>query len=364
MTRRSDLQSTPRWFVGARTVWRNLFAMSALLLSVGTGSILAADITVFSATDISAFQPLIDSFERAHPGQKLDYREFDTRDLYEMVAADKAGEADVVISSATDLQVDLVNQGRALAFRLDGEEALPAWARWRNELYGFTFEPVAVIYNEAAFAGRALPRTRSDLASAIRDDPDFFKGRIGSYDIGLSGVGYLFATQDVQRGYEFWRLVETFGRAGLKTYCCTSRIFDAVASGDLVYAYNVIGPYALAAARKTSGVGVYTLDDYTFVSTRTAFVRNEAPNKAGGVEFVSYLLSPEGQSELAATSPFLPVSIDIGKPAEKVGAFGKPEAMVPIKVGPSLIAYLDRMKREKLLADWLTATDPPAEALQ
>ncbi|WP_269583780.1 ABC transporter substrate-binding protein [Roseibium sp. Sym1] len=360
----SDITASQRWFGNAWIVRRCLFVMSTLVFALSAGPSQAGDITVYSATDISAFQPLIDSFERIHPGQKILYREFDTRDLFEIVAADEAGDADVVISSATDLQVALVNQGRALPFRLDGEDALPAWARWRNELYGFTFEPVAVIYNKAAFDGRALPRNRSDLASSIRDNPDFFAGRIGSYDIGQSGVGYMFATQDLQRGYEFWRLVETFGRAGLRTFCCTSRIFDAVASGDLVYAYNVIGPYALASARKTSTVGVYTLDDYTFVSTRTAFVRKEAPNKAGGIDFVSYLLSPEGQSELAASSPFLPVSVDIGKPLDKVIAFGNPEAMAPIKVGPGLIAYLDRMKREKLLADWLTAIDPSAKILQ
>jgi ABC-type Fe3+ transport system substrate-binding protein len=360
----SDALWLSRRLSGAGAVWRRLIALSAVLPIFCAGPLQAADITVYSATDLSAFQPIIDNFERKRPGERVLYREFDTLELFELIASDAAQDADVVISSATDLQVALVNQGRALAFRLDEEDTLPAWAQWRNELYGFTFEPVAVIYNKVAFKGRALPRTRSDLASAIRDDPDFFKARIGSYDIGLSGVGYMFATQDVQRGYEFWRLVETFGRAGLKTYCCTSEIFDAVASGDLVYAYNVIGPYALASARKTPDVEVYTLDDYTFVSTRTAFVRKAAPNKAGGVDFVRFLLSPEGQSELAATSPFLPVSVDISKPLEKVSAFGKPEAMVPIKVGPGLIAFLDKMKREKLLSDWLTAVEPPLETDQ
>lgn len=315
-------------------------------------------ITIYSSTDTDAMTAILEGFRAANPEVSVVYREFLTREMFEDVVAGRAQEADVIISSSMDLQVDLVNRGLARPFLSPLTNSLPDWAKWRNELFGFTYEPVAVLYNKAAFDGRALPRTRSDLASAIRDDPEFFLGRIGSYDIRVSGAGYLFATQDMQRGYQFWRLVESFGRSALKTYCCTNEIFNGVASGELVFAYNVIGSYAIESARRDQRVGVYTFDDYALVMSRSAFIPKAAPNPEGGIAFITYLLSPEGQRLMDESSALIPIAAAQGSETATLEAFGKREAMMPIRLGPGLIAYLDTMKRNRVIDDWEATVSP------
>jgi len=319
----------------------------------------AQPLSIHSATDTSAISGLISGFEAANPGVQVDYIEYNTAELHAAVLADGGAGMDVVISSAMDLQVDLVNRGLALAFRPRGADALPDWAVWRDELWGFTFEPVVMAYNRAAFEGRSLPRTRSELASQVRDDPAFYNRRVGTYDVALSGVGYLFATQDARRGYQLPRLVETLGRAQSQTYCCSSLVLEALGEGRLVYGYNVIGSYALDVAARDPRIGLYLLDDYTLAFSRTAFVPRRANNTELGQRFITYLLSDEGQAEIARSGGLVPIAaLEDGVAPDRVVDLLRGKPLFPIRLGPGLLTYLDRMKQVRFLADWSTSFGP------
>jgi iron(III) transport system substrate-binding protein len=314
-------------------------------------------LSVHSATDTSAIAGLVARFEMANPGVVVDYREYNTAELHRAALQASAGEMDVVISSAMDLQVDLVNRGLAQAFRPAGADTLPEWAKWRDELYGFTFEPVLMAYNRAAFANRPLPRTRSDLASQIRDDPGFYDDRIGTYDIAISGVGYLFASQDARRGSQFSRLVESLGRAKARRFCCTSLVMEGVAKGALVFGYNVIGSYAINAATVDPRIGVYMLEDYNLVMTRTALVAKNSRNKDAARAFVAFLLSSEGQRILAQEGSLVPIgAFDAAAGPLAQVTRGKP--LFPIRLGPGLLTYLDVLKAQRFQADWRASFVP------
>ena len=321
-------------------------------------------IHIYSATDTWAIAPLIELFQRQHPSIDIDYVEFDTTPLFKTVVENRnnaAFEADIVISSAMDLQVKLVNMGLAYSFVSSHRDENPKWAQWRDELYGFTYEPVAVVYNVKAFTGRTLPKTHSDLASSLRDDSAFFNGRIGTYDVRGSGVAYLFAAQDAIQGYQTFRLTESFGRAKAKVFCRTSDMVDHVATGDLVLSYNVIASYALAAARHEPRIGVHFLSDYTLVMSRSAFIPKTSQHKNEAMEFIEFLLSQDGQSSIAQKSSLIPI-----RPLARHGiaAFKDLDdghsSFIPIKLGTGLLAYLDTLKKRNFLQDWEAAMALPA----
>ena len=334
----------------------------AVMLAVLIGSAIAAPaqvLNVHSATDTSAIAGLIAGFESANPGVTVVYTEYNTAELHAAVLAGGGEGMDVVISSAMDLQVDLVNRGLARSFRPPDRPNLPAWASWRDELWGFTFEPVVMAYNRAAFESRNLPRTRSELASQVRDDPAFYNARVGTYDVAVSGVGYLFATQDARRGYQFPRLVETLGRAQARTYCCTSLILDAIAKGELVYGYNVIGSYALDVIARDPRIGLYLLDDYSLALSRTAFVPDRAANPELAQRFIAYLLSDEGQAEIARAGGLLPIAaLEEAAAPERVVELVRGKPLFPIRLGPGLLTYLDQMKKIRFLTDWAASFGP------
>lgn len=337
--------------------------LTAVLLMLAaltrTASAEDQELTVYSATDAAAIAGVIAGFEAANPSIDVTYVEYNTSELHAAVLAAQPGEIDLVISSAMDLQVDLVNRGLAQAYRPTTAALLPDWASWRDELWGFTFEPIVVAYNRAAFATRPLPRTRSELASQLRDDPEFFNDRIGTYDIALSGVGYLFATQDARRGVQFPRLLESLGRGGVRTFCCTTDIVREIAEGRLVLGYNVIGTYALDFAARDPRLGLYMLEDYGLVMSRTIFIAKSSRNGAAARRFVEFLLSTKGQALIGESGGLIPL-LDGQTTARSADleALVQGRSLFPIRLGPGLLTYLDASKRGRFLADWSASILP------
>jgi two-component system, OmpR family, sensor histidine kinase TctE len=308
---------------------------------------------VWSATDKKAMLPVIKEFEQSNPTIVVDYREFQTVELHNSILLSRPDNApDVVISSAMDLQFDLVNRG--LAHTIDIVTPLPEWGSWRSELFSFTFEPAVLIFSRDRFALDDLPRTHRELASFLREREHELEGRVGTYNVRESGVGYLYATQDAAQGQEALRITEALGRIRVQTFCCTSRMLEGVASGKLDLAYNVIGSYALAAASADARIGVALFDDYNLVMSRTAFVYRHSANKVAASRFLNYLLSPDGQQVISATSGLL--SINDG--AQKIHVFTNEQALsnepsfLPIRLSAGLLTYLDQMKRRRFLENW------------
>ena len=123
-------------------------------------------VVVYGATDYQVAQPLIRGFESRYPGVKVDYHDMNSTELYQRFRdeSDAGPSADVAWSSAMDLQVKLVNDGYAQAYHSAETSALPAWAVWRNEAFGTTFEPIAFVYNKRLLKESEVPHTHGELA--------------------------------------------------------------------------------------------------------------------------------------------------------------------------------------------------------
>ena len=326
--------------------------LAAILLAAPEAR--AQTLTVHSATDEPALRPLLDAFEARNPGVSVAYREFQTLDLHRAMLDPAPGDApDLVISSAMDLQVDLVNRGLARPIALPADVVPPDWATWRSELFGFTFEPAAVVYDRRALDPAELPRNHRDLARFVRENEARLMGRIGGYDIAASGIGYLYATQDSLQGPQAQRLIEVLGRAGLRTFCCTSDMVGAAARGEIALAFNVIGSYAAAQVRDLPELGLHFFDDYNLVMTRTAFVPDGARHPELAARLVAFLLSAEGRRVLAERTPLIPIDAPPGLRTPILAEIeGKRGAFLPIRLNLGLLTFLDRLKRDSVLSAW------------
>jgi ABC-type Fe3+ transport system substrate-binding protein len=307
---------------------------------------------ILSATDTDAMADLLQTFQRQHPDITVVYRDFNTNVLHAEIQNNITNpdyDVDIVISSAMDLQVKLVNEGLAHAYDSPNSRYVPSWAQWRKELYGFTYEPVVIAYNRALLGRDLLPKSHAELASMIRDQESFFLGRIGTYDIASSGTGYLFASQDAIQGDQFFRLIESLGRAKAKTYTSTARILDGIESGDLILGYNLIGSYALERARNNPNLGISVIRDYTLVMFRTAFIHKNSKNIYAAQQFIDFLLAPHGQQLIAKTGRLIPIH---AYTANQLQHIKDKSPLLPIKLGVSLLTYQDSLKKHHFLKNW------------
>lgn len=88
-------------------------------------------IRIVSTTDVEHFSPVIKRFQQEHPDLEVAYHEITSTPLYEQAVEDclsNRSSADLVISSAVDLQLKLVNDGCAQSYVSDATQRLPSWA--------------------------------------------------------------------------------------------------------------------------------------------------------------------------------------------------------------------------------------------
>lgn len=313
----------------------------------------ARRVRVLSTTDRPAAQPLIDAFERLHPGLRLDYVQLGSKALVEQFLADETRTADVLWSSAMDLQIKLVNDGHAARYASPHARYLPRWAVWKHEAYSTTSEPLGLVFHRGLLAAHEVPRTHAALAALLRAQAPRFRGRVATYDIAQAGLGFLGAAHDAMATAHYWELVRSLGLCRASLHADTQSMLEAVGAGQALMAYNVLGSYAQAFVRHHPDVGVAYLDDYTLVVSRVAFIARHAPNAEGARAWLDHLLSAAGQRLLADTGGLYGVRIDASEPSSALALSRELGAAArPIALGPGLLAHLDRSKHQALLKRW------------
>jgi len=319
-----------------------------------------ATLTIVGTTDTPLFARFIEGFQREHPDVAVIYDETDTLPMFQsFLDGTMELTPDLMISSAADLQVKLANDGHAMAYDSPYLGQLPAWAHWRNEVFGFTFEPAVIIYNPKLMTADEVPRTHLKLAELLETQTERFRGTIATYDIGVSGVGYLLAAQDQVISSNFWRLAAAFGRVNAHFSGSSPGILNGVADGSLALGYNVLGSYAFARKAAGADIEIVVPDDYVLVLTRAMLIPREAPFPDLAKAFVDFALSPAGQ-EIAASETALGSVIPGSSgewSSEAIAARGR-GIMQPIALGPALMVALDQQRRTRFLDTWKEIVSP------
>jgi two-component system sensor histidine kinase TctE len=319
-------------------------------------------LVIAGTTDTDLFTDFITAYQISNPTTAIAYAEVDSLSLYEgFLAGSFDPKPDLLISSASDLQIKLANDGHALPHPTAMVEALPDWAQWRAEVIGFTFEPAVIVYNPELVEPGTQPRTHRDLAEMLESDPARFQGRVATYDIARSGVGHLLAAQDQQISTQFWRVISAMGRARAVLSDSSPEILDWVAAGEVAIAYNVLGSYAFARQAAGAPIGIVVPDDYVLVLTRTMLIPRNATNPDAARSFVDFALSSQGQSVAAGRSALgaiVPGSSGSWT-VERISAMGI-GAIQPISIDPVLLIALDPQRRRRFLTTWSEIVAPGA----
>lgn len=332
----------------------------ALVLSLWTGLATAFEIEesrsypasgstplrILSTADVDVFEPIIAAFQALYPIPIT----YDVASSAQVMAAlyEEGAAYDLAISSAMDLQTKLANDGLAQSYTSDATAALPDWAKWRDQVFAFTQEPAVLVLNAAVFETLEIPKNREGLITLLRDHRPVFDGRVGTYDVRVSGLGYLFATQDSRNTESFWRLTEVMGRLDTQLYCCSGEMIDDVAAGRLALAYNVLGSYAQARLVDTPGILAVEMDDFVSVMLRTALIPQQAKSPEAAGLMIDFLADLRGYPDLVAATGLPPV----------VGGAGSEGSVIrPIRLGPGLLVFLDSLRRDTFLRSWVNSIE-------
>ncbi len=326
------------------------------LFPAKNGAAGARTLVVYSSLDLPLTRSLIEGFQKANPDVAVRYEELLTGDIYSRIVDETDNgkpTGDVALSSAMDLQVKLANDGYAQEATMPLSASWPRWAIWRNTAYALTFEPAVFVYHKPSFEGVEPPATRGQFVDYIHSHPDATQGRIATYDIERSGVGFLFMSRDQEQFPDIWSTIRVFGGAGIKLYSTSSAILERIADGRVILGYNILGSYAADWAARDPSVGIVLPKDYTVVMSRIGLVPRAADSPDLGRRYLEYSMSAEGQTIMARDMHIAAVNPDVAgdNTANAIQSAIGPQ-LRPVPVSPGLLVYLDQVKRNRLITRW------------
>jgi len=316
-------------------------------------------VVIYSALDTKAAQPLIKDFNALYPDIKVEYNDMNSTEMYNRYIAEVAagqGGADVMWSSAMDLQVKLVDDGQAMTYKSPEGSKLPQWAVYKDQAYGTTYEPAVFIYNKRLITGDEIPQDHAAFAKLLATKTDKLKGKVTTYDIEKSGVGFMFVVQDAKYFPGMKDLEKGFGATQYKVYASTGNMLEKVSSGEHLLGYNVLGSYALVRAKKDPSLGVVLPKDYTLVLSRVIFIGKAAKNPNAAKVWTDYVLSQRGQKLIGSDVELFSIRNDVD--AEYTAAKLNQQLrsnVKPIPVSSEIVSYLDPKKRLDFLNNWKQA---------
>lgn len=358
--------------------WLGALCTAAMLLVSAPNDVQAADLeeivthypapqpssrtlVIAGPTDTPVVAPLIQGFQSLRPDVSVTYREIGSRDLYEATIDGRLTQVDVLMSSASDLQIRLANDGYAQSYASPYAPKLPSWAVWRNEVYGFTFEPAVIVYNPKRYSEATVPRSRQDLLRLLEREQSSLQGRVGTYDIAASSVGYLLAEQDELVSSNFWGLANAMGQVGVRLSPTTAQLLDAIENDEMDLAYNILGSYALSRQATGSKIGVVFPQDYVLVLARSVLISRRAPSPDLARAMVDWLLSPAGQQVASSHAALGSIMEDTPGRWTSEAVLARSSGIVqPVVLSPALLVGLDQRRHSRFVQNWVRlVTDTP-----
>jgi iron(III) transport system substrate-binding protein len=316
-------------------------------------------VVVYSTTDSVAAGPLLKDFAALYPKIAVEYSDMNSTELYNRFVGEAAaggGSADLLWSSAMDLQIKLAHDGFAMEYQTPEAGQLPDWAVWKKQAFGTTFEPIAFVYNKRLLKAEEVPQSHAELVKQLKANPDRFKGKVTSYDPEKSGIGFLLITQDARIDPAFPDTAKTYGKVSVKLYTSTGAMMERILSGEHLIGFNMIGSYAVGKQRKDPTLGIVYPKDYTLVMSRIAIIPKAAKRPNAGKVFLDYLLSSRGQEIIANKAALFSIRPDVqGETTAAALTKAMGSSLKPIPVNESLLTYLDQSKRLEFLKKWQEA---------
>ncbi len=318
-------------------------------------------VVIYSNTEQFAVAPVLAAFEAAYPNIKVDYTEIKSSELFTRFVSEAsvgALQADIMWSSSMDLQYKLLTEGYAQTYVSPEKPAIPAWANYKDQGFGITFEPAAFIYNKRLMAEADVPKSHAELAKLLNTKADAYKGKVATYDIQRSGLGYFLVSQDLKAGNTIWDIAKGLGASKARFYTATGTMLEKVGSGEHTLAFNVVGSYAVLKAKTDPGIGVVIPRDYAIVMTRIAFITKDAKRPAAAKVFLDFLLSQRGQDAIANKALLFSLRGDVeGEATAAKLTRDLGTAMRPVAIDDNLLELLEPQKRLPFFKKWQAAVE-------
>jgi len=316
------------------------YLIPALITFFAASSAGAGQITLYTSMPKNNAEQLIDAFEKATPGVKVQLFRAGSGQILNKLQGEFAARqvrADVVMLADEVSMTDLKRDNRLLAYRDAPVKDLPKGSYDPGFTYfGTRIMTVGIIYNtrrvQQAPTSWAELVAGNNVRQTVMPSPLYSGAQLANLTLltEMPGIG--------------WPYFEKMAKEGVQTVEGNGEVRNAVAEGSKSYGM-VLDYMAIEAAQKGSPVAWVAPKEGVVAFFQPIAILQGAANVEDAKKFIGFLLSRQGQ-ELAVKQGYRPLIANMAPPA------GFP-AMDKMKVIPVDAAAIEKAGQTKKRFDAL-----------
>ena len=257
-------------------------------------------LVIYSTLDRPSAEPLLEAFKKKYPFIEVEYLEMNSKVIYTRYLSEKeagAETADILWSSAANLQWILIKEGSAQPYRVSFYDDIPEYAKYKDLAYVSSFALIAPIYNKEKIPSDLAPKSQEDILKLLKERRDLFAPRsICTGDITRSGF-YFLVTYYLYNNFPdvVGEVLRLAGEIGVQAHPSTGAQIERVKTGECYIATNLLVNYAFREAKTDPNLGVFVPSDFSLLVPRVMFITKEAQHPNAAKLFIEFVLSEEGQ---------------------------------------------------------------------
>lgn len=271
----------------------------AVIASIFSAGSAFADITVYTAGPESLINKLAAGFTK-ESGIKVNVFQATTGKIMARIDAEASNPVvDVLISASWDTATDFTKRGWLLPYTSPNAEKVPAFLKSETAV-AQGVSALGIAWNPASNTPK--PTEWTDLAK-----PEY-KDLVNIPDPAQSGATFeLISALQTQDGAQ---LFDKLATNGAQISGANAEALNPVLQGAKAAVFGAVDYITLAGKAKGESIDVIFPSSGTIVAPRPAMILNWSKHQDEAKKFIDYMLSDEGQAEVAKTY-LMPARTDV-----------------------------------------------------
>lgn len=273
---------------------------------------------VYSNMSDDNWRPVVEGFRKLYPWidvETLNLGASEPITRYEAETGTGAASADLIVTGSIADWIRFADKKLAADYTPTEAAGLPDWSKPFPGVYTFSTDPMLLGYSKLFLSDDQQPDSFAGFAKVVTDNPDLFKGKVGTYGIdGFGGsINWAFIRKHGDAG---WAWLDAIGPS-VKAGDGSGPMIEKMSRGEYTATYFLSGPVVMP--KMETGLDQVIawkyISDGTPVFMRGMAVTAKAKNPKSAELLEDYILSQEGQIAVsqAGFTPYRP-----GLPADRL----------------------------------------------
>lgn len=284
-----------------------LFA-STLSSALGVAAAPAADIVeasksenhllIYSNMDAENWRLIVEGFNKLYPWIKVDTLNMGASEpisRYEAETGTGNASADFIATGSIADWVRFADKKLGADYEPSEAVNVPDWSKPFPGVYTFSTDPMVLGYSKLLLSDEQQPDSFEGFAKVISENPELFKGKVGSYGVdGFGGsINWAFVHQ---HGDKAWQWLDAIGPS-VRPGDGSGAMIEKLSRGEFTAVYFLSGPVIMP--KMESGlkevISWKYMSDGTPVFLRGMAATAKAKNINSAKLMLDYILSADGQ---------------------------------------------------------------------